>query len=441
MHVGAEPAVCVGLIEGLPRIEFELEGAYLLEGRRLSAGRYSVSVRNGGLVFRNSSGTVAAEGKRLHFVPAASDAGSFTLLQVAIGRHFHWERFQDQQFHGELICETFDSETITVINSLPLERYLEAVICSEMNPRSPLHFLKAHCVISRGWLLAQIQRKRLQLTSGAFVNGSWTDAGIHEHFDVCADDHCQRYHGFGRVNAAALDALTGTRGEVLTCGGEICDTRFSKCCGGITERFSTAWDDRDISYLQPVPDCAEESDHHLDPVAGEEDAVRFIRSRPRVYCNVTDRELLSCILPDFDRETRDFFRWEVSCSQEELGGILMEKTGHDFGGIRHIGPRARGPSGRIWKLHIAGEKMERTFGKELEIRRILSPTHLYSSAFVVEPYGTKSAVPAGFRFMGAGWGHGVGLCQIGAAAMASQGYDYKTILTHYFKGAVLKRLY
>jgi SpoIID/LytB domain protein len=265
----------------------------------------------------------------------------------------------------------------------------------------------------------------------------WTGREAHGRYDVCADDHCQRYQGIGRVNTTAQQAVQETRGEVLLSENEICDTRYSKCCGGITENFSTAWEDKDVAYLASIND----SWLPVSVQPGEDYVRSYILARPEVYCKVTDKNLLKRMLPDFDYETKDFFRWTVDISQSELGHILHAKTGIDFGLIKDIVPLARGASGRLYKIKLCGTRQEKIIGKELEIRRILAPAHLLSSAFVVDPYGMAGKIPNRFRIRGAGWGHGVGLCQIGAAAMAERGNTYQQILLHYFKSAQLARLY
>jgi SpoIID/LytB domain protein len=437
-----EPTISVGLVEDTKQVSFEISGEYLLEGTRISPGQYKARADTMTITLLNHQGTQVARLPNLHFIPASIQTCFFTIIDIKIGKDFHWERFRNQKFQGELSFAAFSPENITVINRIPLEKYLGAVICSEMGTLCPEEFLKAHCVVSRSWVLTQLERKKSGTTSTCSENtGTWTDSRAHQHFDVCADDHCQRYHGIGPVNTEAQKALRETRGEVLVFENKVCDTRFSKCCGGITESFFAAWEDHDVPYLTPVADCTEDEQEFLPPVSTEQDAKRFICSSPRVYCNINDKNFLARILPDFDFETQNFFRWQVSLSQEELAGILFKKTGIDFGNIKEIIPLARGSSGRIYKIKINGEKQEKVFGKELEIRRILSNTHLYSSAFVVEPYGNHNGIPEGYTLKGAGWGHGVGLCQIGTAVMAAQGDDYKKILYHYFREAELEKIY
>lgn len=436
-----EPIIAVGLLEGAGQIDFEIQGDYILGGRVVRAGCYSSFFDLGCIVLSDAQGRELERAARLQYIPAAASEDFFTLHNVAIGRDFHWERLQSQRFRGEIAFDTFAARGITVVNRIGLESYLESVICSEMSPESDAEFLKAHCIISRSWLLAQLELKRAAGISAAPADAAWTDAAAHKNFDVCNDDHCQRYHGISRVNAAAQKALAETRGQVLVFDGKICDTRFSKCCGGISERFSTCWQDVDFEYLSPVADCAYGRAGFNAPLSSEADARQFILARPAAFCNSTDRTLLARVLPDFDCETQQFFRWSVIRAQDELQSLLRQKTGVDFGAITSLIPLARGASGRIYKLKIIGTKAEKVIAKELAIRRALSPTHLYSSAFIVEASGEKDGIPASFTFHGAGWGHGVGLCQIGAAAMAAQGYRCEAILAHYFRGTVLKAMY
>ncbi len=431
-----EPVISVGLAESSSRIIFDITGKYLLDNTAVSQGRYEAYAGRETVTLLNSKGECIAKSPELHFLNRENTACFFTIPAVTIGRNFHWEQFQNQKFQGGLILKTSPSKILTVINRIPLEMYLESVICSEMSSECPEEFLNTHCVISRSWLLAQLQKKNFKTSPVCRKDSTWTDSGFHRHFDVCADDHCQRYHGTEHVNTKTQKAVHQTRGEVLVFENEICDTRFSKCCGGITERFSTAWDDREVPYLRSVSDCPDPDHGLLQPVFNETQARHFIFSRPGAYCNIEKNiNLLTRILPEFDFKTENFFRWQISIPRDELRNILFNKTGIDFGEIRQILPLSRGDSGRIYRLKIRGEKQEKIFGKELEIRRVLSPAHLYSSAFVVEPFSK------GFKLSGAGWGHGVGLCQIGAAAMAEQGCDCKKILCHYFRGAELKKIY
>ncbi len=432
-----EPNLRVGLAEGLDSARLLLDGCFQLGSINLEPGAYELRAKGGDIEMLDAQGHPIARAPELHLVPKEQSQCCFTLPENCIGRDFHWQRHARQTFRGSLTVRCFERGAITLINHITLEDYLEAVVCSEMSPDASEEFLKAHCVISRSWVLAQLQPR----TSDAGTKtATWTDAGTHAHYDVCNDDHCQRYHGIGAVNAAARSALAATRGEVLWSEGAVCDARFSKCCGGITEQFSTCWQDIDFSYLQSLPDCDPDKAEFATPLTDEESARKFIDSRPQVFCNVSDPQLLKTILPDFDSETRDFFRWQVRYTQEELRKIISNKSENDFGDILRLEPLQRGPSGRIYSLRIVGSKYSQVISKELTIRRMLSTSHLYSSAFYVEALGDGS-VPHTFVLHGAGWGHGVGLCQIGAAAMAHAGHEYQQILAHYFQGTELIRLY
>ena len=437
-----EPVISVGLIEGATDIAFELAEDFHLHDRSLPAGAYRACAAGDHLSLMSSEGREIFTSSALHIIPSAPQTACFTLHEVKIGKQFHWERAFSQMFKGELKIVLTPSSQVIAINKIHLENYLSSVIASEMSPESPEEFLKAHCISSRSWLLHQLKHKTGSGQAGRKADYraseiiSWTGREAHSNFDVCADDHCQRYQGIGRANAAAK-AVQETRGEVLVHNGEICDARYAKCCGGITEEFAAAWEDVTIPYLQSTADSWEP----LAPVISEQDARQFIRSRPAAYCNIEDINVIRRILPDFDFETKDFFRWQVDIAQDELRNMLLSKTGVDFGEITKIIPLARGPSGRLFKIKICGTREEKVIGKELEIRRILSSTHLLSSAFVVEPYGSVGSIPRGFKISGAGWGHGVGLCQIGAAGMAERGKTCEEILSHYFKGAKLTTLY
>ncbi|MCX8044713.1 MAG: SpoIID/LytB domain-containing protein [Desulfobacterota bacterium] len=440
LSLSEEPTIRVGLWESVPRLRLGTSAWFMANGNPCGPGTYETAADHGTITLSTEAGIVVKADEHMIIEPLRGDA--ITVYDMPIGRSFHWERLQEHQYRGRLLCQCTESGCLRLINEIPLEQYLESVVSSEMSPDAPFEFLRAHCIVSRSWLLAQILRKTTSDATKAHKHKQqWTDATVHRHFDVCNDDHCQRYHGIGRVNTAAQQALEATRGQVLMYGGEICDARFSKCCGGITEAFSTAWDDREVPYLQPCADCATSCSDIRMQISDEESVERFIHSNPAAYCNVTDRALLARILPDVDRETLHFFRWRLDLTQEELQEILREKTGIDFGDIINLEPLARGASGRIYRLRVHGTKADEVFGKELEIRRILSRSHLYSSAFVVKSRVERGTVPSGFTLYGAGWGHGVGMCQIGAAAMAALGYDCKDILHHYFNGTHVLQLY
>ncbi len=372
---------------------------------------------------------------------------TFTLYDVTIGKHFHWERKENQTFRGDIVLKARDDGTIAVINSINVESYLTSVISSEMKDAAPAEFLKAHSIISRSWLLRSLDRKNKK--TGTEENrphsGSsnkeiirWYEQEDHDIYDVCADDHCQRYQGITKiVSGRAGQAVSDTCGYVITYRNEICDARYYKACGGITEDFSTAWDDKEIPYLKGISDAQTRHGH----IKTEDDARNWIFSEPEAYCNTKDRRLLEMILPDFDLETPDFFRWKTEYQRDQLEKILREKSGIDFGTLKEIRPLQRGPSGRIVRLKISGSKHSAVVGKELEIRRWLSMSHLYSSAFIVETLCDSSGEVDKFVFHGAGWGHGVGLCQIGAAVMANTGFTAEEILKHYFTGTEIHKVY
>ena len=340
-----------------------------------------------------------------------------------------------------------DEGRITAINELGIEEYLLSVISSEMSATASLELLKSHAVISRSWLLAQIRKDKAQAglkpvstrhTADELIR--WYDREEHRLFDVCADDHCQRYQGITRASTPLVgEAVRATRGEILTCDGTICDTRFSKCCGGVMERFSSCWEEVDPPYLVARRDSRDELD--FPDLRIEENARRWIETTPEAYCHTTDARILAQVLNNYDRETTDFYRWRVDYTQEELASLIREKSGLDLGQIIDLRPVERGTSGRIVRLRIEGTRRAITIGKELEIRRTLSPSHLYSSAFVVDRQEMVDGIPRRFVLRGAGWGHGVGLCQIGAAVMGEQGYSYRQILLHYYAGATLEKIY
>lgn len=441
-----EPQLKIGIMYE-PEINFILHGPYVLEENgKIFQGKQNVAYKQGKIFLNNE----ATESNTLLFAPADYETDSFDLLQVTIGIKFHWERKEDQKFKGSLKFIVED-EKITAINVLSLEDYLLSVISSEMSATSSLELLKAHAVISRSWLLAQvIKGKQLEQSKTAYQSISetndeyirWYDREDHTNFDVCADDHCQRYQGITRQTSALVgEAINDTRGLCLMYNGDVCDARFYKSCGGVTELFENTWEPVNHPYLQAIVDNPEPpASYNLD-LANEEAAQKWIRSSPEAFCNTRDKKVLSQVLNSYDQETTDFYRWKVTYSQEKISELISRKTGKDFGAIIDLVPVLRGKSGRIIKLKIIGAKLTLTIGKELQIRKVLSESHLYSSAFVIDKNGTKDGIPAEFIITGAGWGHGVGLCQIGAAMMGEKGYAYKEILNHYFKGAELKKYY
>lgn len=393
-------------------------------------------------------GKIAWQGveyETLDFEPCEK-ACTFDVADVTIGVNFHWERRETQKFTGAMRI-IVEGDKITLVNRLPLEDYLMSVISSEMSATANEEFLKAHAVISRSWLIAQIiNRKKESTTNSSTVTDNeivrWYDREDHANFDVCADDHCQRYQGITRQTTPTVKAaIEATRGLVLTDeNGEVCDARFSKCCGGVFEEFENCWEPEHHSYLSVLRDDEDENDY--PDLRVEENARHWILTSPTAYCNTNDKSILSQVLNNYDQETNDFYRWHVEYTQEELSELIKERSGIDFGGIVSIEAVERGTSGRIVRLRITGTKRTMIIGKELEIRRTLSKSHLYSSAFVVEsgPANTDG-LPQHFTIIGAGWGHGVGLCQIGAAVMSAKGKHFDEILFHYFPGANLSHRY
>jgi SpoIID/LytB domain protein len=416
MNRNEEPLIEVGILCE-PKIEFVLYTPFRTESEEeYVRGPQTVRYERGKVVWNGRAFDC------LTFTPVDEAEACFELLDVTIGIQFHWQRKEDQRFRGALKL-IVENDRITAVNRIRTEEYLVGVISGEMNANASLELLKAHAIISRSWLLRNLD--------------------VHApHYNVCADDHCQRYQGITRAtNEQVRQAVGETRGRVLTAGGEICDARYSKCCGGVTEEFRYAWEDTDFSYLKgkrdtmlidTVPDLTQEYEIR-----------RWVVSHPEAFCNTADREALAQVLNPFDLETDNFFRWEVSYTQAELADLIRQRSGTDYGDILDLVPVARGISGRIWQLRIVGTRLTQVIGKELTIRRTLSPSHLYSSAFVVDKEGAEApdAPPARFRLTGAGWGHGVGLCQIGAAVMSQRGYDYQDILLHYYSDAQIETRY
>ncbi|MHB8091608.1 MAG: SpoIID/LytB domain-containing protein [Syntrophales bacterium] len=439
-----EPKIRVGICDRYPEIRGRLNGFYRPNGIALS-GEFVVRPQGNAAVFCDEHGREIIKAPELRLF--AEKNANFTINEVTIGVGFHWEQQEKQTFPGDLTFLASDDGKITAINELPVETYLQSVVSSEMSGDAPPEFLHAHAIASRSWLVAMLQRKEKAEKIGGCenygANGEkevirWYEREDHDFFDVCADDHCQRYQGTGnRAGGNAAAAVRATRGVFLIYEGQICDARYHKACGGMTEDYRTCWAPKDVPYLSHVCDSA----RPFPPLRTEQEAADWILSTPDSWCNVKDERLLKKILPAYDRKTADFFRWRVEYKREELEEIIRRKSGIDFGVLQNLVPLQRGPSGRISSLRIEGTKAKVVVGKELEIRRWLSPSHLYSSAFVVESKNGFSGAPSGFVLRGAGWGHGVGLCQIGAAAMASRGFTAEEILRHYFRGAALVKRY
>lgn len=435
-----EPIVSVGIVSA-SKLLFSLNAPYTVCGSQ-RCGKQVVELSEGRILWEN---TLYDE---LLFEPTDAQS-SFTLEDVTIGVNFHWERKEAQTFLGKLRF-IVENNNICAINELPVETYLISVISSEMRATSSLELLKAHAVISRSWLLAQMEQRKAEnnnavkqpslfKTDNEIVR--WYDREDHKHFDVCADDHCQRYQGITKAaNKHVVEAIKQTAGEILTSRGEICDARYSKCCGGAVEEFQYCWENIRKPYLQALPDTMPDTTS-LPNLTNEAVARQWILSSPNAFCNTTDQKVLSQVLNDFDQETTDFYRWTQIYSQAEVKQLLEEKLAMQFGDIIDLIPMERGKSGRIYRLKIIGTQRTLIIGKELEIRRALSKSHLYSSAFVIEKVDIKDGVPQQFIIKGAGWGHGVGLCQIGAAMMGVQGYRYDEILLHYYKSAEITKAY
>ena len=443
-----EPTVSVGILTA-EKISFDLYGDFSSFGfKNTFNGRYTASLEDDVIIIETEKETYKVTGE-IAFSPNDLSSESFLIREVVIGVKFHWEQKENQRFAGvlKLIKE---GDKITAINILPVESYLTSVISSEMSATSSLELLKAHSIISRSWLLAQIEKTKDNAPgtrhSSTFSTEDelikWYDKEDHTLFDVCADDHCQRYQGMTKAYTDVVrNAIENTHGIVLTYNDKICDTRYSKSCGGISEAFENVWEPVKHPYLSQVVDYKYDPENLKVDFSDEESAEKWIRSNPPAFCNTHDQKILSQVLLKYDQKTTDFYRWKVEYLQEELSKLIKEKSGIDFGDIVDLIPIERGYSARLIKLKFVGTKKTLTVGKELEIRRILSPSHLYSSAFVVDKEDIQNGIPGKFILSGAGWGHGVGLCQIGAAVMGEMGYGFDEILLHYFKGAKLKKIY
>ncbi|QQS35901.1 MAG: SpoIID/LytB domain-containing protein [Ignavibacteriales bacterium] len=442
-----EPEISVGITSD-KQINFELYGDFKSGNSNDEfSGRFSAEIINDKISFKRGSEKYEAQDNVI-FVPQDIETESFLVKDVTIGKKFHWERKEKQRFIGTLKLIK-DNGKLTVINILPLEKYLVSVISSEMSAKSSLQLLKAHAIVSRSWLLSNIKSRTLKTKSsfGEFhETGSeyikWYSREEHEHFDVCADDHCQRYQGITKISSeGARKAVEQTNGIVLLYDNSICDARYSKSCGGVTESFENVWEPVKYDYLTSIVDYKFDQDNYNIDFSSEQNVRKWIVSNPPAFCNTKDDTILNQVLPAFDQETKDFYRWKVEYSQEEISSIIKTKSGYDFGNIIDLVPVERGASGRLVILKIVGSDKSLVVGKELEIRKYLSLSHLYSSAFVVDRLDVKENIPGKFLIRGAGWGHGVGMCQIGAAVMSQQGYQFDEILLHYFKDVKLKKLY
>ncbi len=444
-----EPQISVGILTE-EKIVFELYGDFKTSGlKQTFSGRFNAEVIENSIVCKRDDEKIEISNEIL-FEPLDKDADSFLIKEVTIGIDFHWERKEKQRFTGSLKLKR-DNNKIIVINILPLEKYLISVISSEMNAKSSIQLLKSHAIVSRSWVLAQLEKSRLAVKQNEILDKNyesgdelikWYDRQEHKLFDVCADDHCQRYQGITKIfSNTALSAIEETRGIVLAFNNNICDTRYSKSCGGVSESFQNVWEPKVYEYLSSVIDYKYYPENFNLNFSNENIAKKWIKGNPSAYCNTKDERILSQFLMPYDQETKDFYRWKIEYSQKELSDIIKLKSKTDFGEIIDLVPIQRGDSSRLIKLKIVGTKKTLTIGKELEIRRTLSTSHLYSSAIIIDKFNIQKSIPQKFIISGAGWGHGVGLCQIGAAVMAAIGHQFDEILLHYFKDAKLKKIY
>lgn len=435
-----EPKIKVALLQNCKQTGIIIHGKYLLGGDITLTGKLISEASGTCVCLKNEDGAQVVTEKEIMF--AGEKQSTFTLPQVKIGIDFHWQQNQEQTFRGNILLSANKNSSFNLINIVCLEDYLASVISSEMSAEASVEFLKAQAITARSWLMAMLEKKKSAKPPGKTKNKNeiitWQDVNDHEGFDVCADDHCQRYQGITTIISDNVKtAIEETRGMFLVSTDKICDARYYKCCGGQTEIFSTAWEDISLPYLQSVT-C---DNMPRKTISSEQEAHEWLATNQPAYCNTRDEKLLKKILPSFDRQTSAFFRWQVIYKPAELEEIIKNKSGIDFGHLQNIEPLARGPSGRIYKLKIEGSKKTITIGKELEIRRWLSPTHLLSSAFVVSIKKDSDGVISEIIIDGGGWGHGVGLCQIGAAVMAEKGLNAAEILAHYFPGANIRKLY
>ena len=446
------PKIEVGILSS-ETIRFRFNGTFLETDTR----KNFIAEEGTAIVVGETSFILHINGKKfiyndaVIFEPDNENTDDFELFNVIIGVQFHWERAGNQRFKGKLKLFA-DKGKLTAVNILSLEEYLLSVISSEMSSTSSTELLKAHAVISRSWLLAQLEKSK-QVKNEVYTTYiknndgyiRWYDREEHDHFDVCADDHCQRYQGITMVSSEQVyDALKITRGEVLTYNNKVCDARFYKCCGGVTELFENTWEPTHHPYLTKVVDNRDIPTGYNMDLSKEKNARKWILTKPDAFCNTNDETILSQMLNNYDQKTLDFYRWETILTQAEIKELILYKIGIDVGDVLDLIPVERGVSGRLIRLKIVGSKSSITIGKELEIRKALSKSHLYSSAFVIEkkmPKEKTNKVPDSFTLKGAGWGHGVGLCQIGAAVMSTKGYSYQEILAHYYPASKLEKMY
>ncbi len=448
MKLGTEPWINVGILTDR-QIRFDLYGDYSTNvTNKTLSGIFKAELKDNKILCSGSSIQFETEDE-IFFEPSDAVSESFVLKDVLIGVKFHWERREKQRFNYYLkIIKNGDN--LTAINYLPIEAYLTSVISSEMSAKCSINLLRSQAVVARSWLLAQLQNKDKEKSKEPSLRPysndqeliTWYDREAHKLFDVCADDHCQRFQGVTKVTTETSgQAIADTRGIVLMSDDEICDTRYSKSCGGMSESYENVWEPIKYKYLVPVIDYKYEPENLNLNLKEEKNSVEWIKTNVQAFCNTNDPKILNQILIDYDQETKDFYRWKVEYSQKQLSELIKNKLNMDFGEILDLVPVERGYSSRLIKLKIVGTKKSLIIGKELEIRRVLSPTHLYSSAFYIDKEDEIEGIPQKFILYGAGWGHGVGLCQIGAAVMAEKGYQFDEILSHYFPNASLKKIY
>jgi len=438
--INSELKIKVALLQNYNEAHIALNGRFSLADGSAMEGQFTVQADKGLVKLIDSSG--AERFRQKEILLSATEGSIFTVSDVKIGIDFHWQRSQEQSFRGNIFLSVSSDSSFNLINEISLEDYLESVISSEMSAAAPLEFLKAQAITARSWLVAMLAKKKTARATPALKNENeivvWQDVNDHEGFDVCADDHCQRYQGITRIISENVHtAIKDTRGLFLFYAGKICDARYYKSCGGQTEIFSTAWEDKSQDYLESVTDDVGQH----SPIQSEVQAKEWLADRPQSFCNTTDKKLLGNILPAFDQETLDFYRWQVIYKRQDLEEIIRKKAGIDFGTLQNLIPLERGPSCRISRLKIEGSRKTMIVGKELEIRRWLSESHLLSSAFVVSKTNAADGSVESFTLAGGGWGHGVGLCQIGAAVMATKGFHAEEILAHYFTGTQIQKIY
>lgn len=441
-----QPVVKVGILSE-DKIEFGLYGDYSVYGfTDVFNGIIYAAIEGDKIICSFGKKTIEVSDE-IQFDPSNDKVDYFLFNDIKVGVKFHWENKEKERFRGSLLLKKSEGK-ILVINLINIEDYIRSVVSSELSDKSTLQVLAAHAVVSRSWLLSHIysktqkNKKTYNEKESRTEHITWAKREEHKFYDVCATDHCQRYHGITKLSTGmALRAVNETRGLVLTYKDKICDTRYSKCCGGISESFENVWEPEKIDYLTSVIDYKFEPENYSLDFANEECSKKWIENSPPAFCKTKDKNILSNILVDYDQKTSDFYRWQVKYSQKTIANIIKENTKIDFGNIVDLVPGERGASSRLITLKIVGTKKTLIVGKELEIRRILSTTHLYSSAIVIEKQDIQDGIPQKFIIKGAGWGHGVGLCQIGAAVMSAEGYKFDEILSHYFSKATLKKIY